>query len=36
MDYPPRIVDAELSELLKASRAVRIEGPKACGRTATP
>ena len=35
MDYLPRIVDAELAELLEASGAVLIEGPKACGKTAT-
>lgn len=35
MDYLPRIVDAELAELLEASGAVLVEGPKACGKTAT-
>ena len=35
MDYLPRIVDAELAELLQAAGAVLIEGPKACGKTAT-
>ena len=35
MDYLPRIVDAELAELLEASGAVLIEGPKACGKTET-
>ncbi len=35
MDYLPRIVDAELVELLEASGAVLIEGPRACGKTAT-
>lgn len=35
MDYLPRIVDAELAELLEAAGAVLIEGPKACGKTAT-
>lgn len=35
MDYLPRIVDAEPVELLEASGAVLIEGPKACGKTAT-
>ena len=35
MNYLPRIVDAELAELLEASGAVLIEGPKACGKTAT-
>ena len=35
MDYLPRIVDAELAELLEAAGAVLIEGPRACGKTAT-
>ena len=35
MAYLPRIVDAELTELLSAVGAVLIEGPKACGKTAT-
>ena len=35
MDYLPRIVDAELAELLGAAGAVLIEGPKASGKTAT-
>ena len=35
MAYLPRIVDAELTELLGAVGAVLIEGPKACGKTAT-
>ena len=35
MDYLPRIVDAELVELLEATGAVLIEGPKACGKTVT-
>ena len=35
MDYLPRFVNAELPELLEASGAVLIEGPKACGKTAT-
>ena len=35
MDYLPRIVEAELAELPEASGAVLIEGPKACGKTAT-
>ena len=35
MDYLPRIVDAELTELLGAAGAVLIEGPRACGKTAT-
>lgn len=33
--YRPRIVDAELSERLAATGAVVIDGPKACGKTAT-
>ena len=35
MDYLPRIVDDELAQLLEASRAVLIQGPKACGKTTT-
>lgn len=35
MDYLPRIVDAELALRLASSGAVVIEGPKACGKTAT-
>ena len=35
MTYLPRIVDAELAELLGASGAVLVEGPKASGKTAT-
>ena len=35
MDYLPRIVDAELAELLEAAGAVLIEDPKASGKTAT-
>lgn len=35
MPYLPRIVDSELSFLLKALGGVVIEGPKACGKTAT-
>ena len=34
-DYRPRIVDAELAELLAASGAVLVEGPRAVGKTAT-
>lgn len=34
-DYRPRIVDEELSELLGSAGAVLIEGPRACGKTAT-
>ena len=33
--YVPRAVDAELSQLLSAAGAVLIEGPRACGKTAT-
>ncbi len=33
--YQPRIVDHELTELLKSVGAVVIEGPKACGKTET-
>ncbi len=35
MDYLPRIMDARLAEALKASGAVLIEGPRACGKTET-
>jgi predicted AAA+ superfamily ATPase len=35
MKYDPRIVDSELSSRLNAAGAVVIEGPKACGKTAT-
>ncbi len=33
--YRPRIVDKELAERLEATGGVAIEGPKACGKTAT-
>lgn len=33
--YLPRIVDGELERSLRSVGAVRIEGPKACGKTAT-
>lgn len=33
--YRPRVVDAELARRLETSGAVLIEGPKACGKTAT-
>jgi predicted AAA+ superfamily ATPase len=33
--YHPRIVDDELAARLRATGAVAIEGPKACGKTAT-
>ncbi len=35
MDYRPRIADGELAQRLEAMGAVVIEGPKACGKTAT-
>ena len=35
MTYLPRIVDAELTELLGATGAVLVEGPKGSGKTAT-
>ena len=35
MDYLTRIVDKELKERLEAMGGVVIEGPKACGKTAT-
>ncbi|MCE2559813.1 MAG: ATP-binding protein [Acidobacteria bacterium] len=35
MRYLPRIVEAELDERLAAAGAVVMEGPKACGKTAT-
>ncbi|MDD9980944.1 MAG: hypothetical protein OXU81_06225 [Gammaproteobacteria bacterium] len=35
MTYLPRIVDAELAELLEAAGAVLVEGPRASGKTAT-
>lgn len=35
MTYLPRIIDDELQQLLAATGAVVIEGPKACGKTAT-
>ena len=35
MEYLPRIVDAELAELLGAAGAVLVEGPKASGKTVT-
>jgi predicted AAA+ superfamily ATPase len=34
-DYRPRIADAELASLLAAGGAVLVEGPRACGKTAT-
>lgn len=35
MDYQPRIVDTQVEDALRAMGAVVIEGPKACGKTAT-
>jgi len=35
MAYQPRIIDAELSDVLSYAGAVLIEGPKACGKTET-
>src|ERR1700719_3097223 len=35
MAYQPRVVDAELAARLTGTGAVVIEGPKACGKTAT-
>ncbi|MFH1763555.1 MAG: DUF4143 domain-containing protein [Gemmatimonadota bacterium] len=35
MNYHPRIVDIELSRRLESMGAVVVEGPKACGKTAT-
>ena len=35
MTYHPRVVDHELAERLKATGAVVIEGPRACGKTTT-
>ncbi|MDE2293525.1 MAG: ATP-binding protein [Elusimicrobia bacterium] len=35
MPYRPRVVDAELEQRLASTGAVVIEGPKACGKTAT-
>ena len=35
MDYKPRVVDRELRAALKTLGAVLMEGPRACGKTAT-
>jgi predicted AAA+ superfamily ATPase len=35
MNYRPRIADLELADRLEAAGAVVVEGPKACGKTAT-
>ena len=34
-DYRPRVADAELAALLRATGAVVVEGPRACGKTET-
>ena len=35
MPYLPRIVDEEIQQRLRSSGAVLVDGPKACGKTAT-
>lgn len=35
LGYIPRIVDAELADLLSATGAALVEGPRGCGKTAT-
>lgn len=35
MPYLPRIVDEEIQDRLRSSGAVLVDGPKACGKTAT-
>ncbi|MDR1078179.1 MAG: DUF4143 domain-containing protein [Propionibacteriaceae bacterium] len=35
VDYLPRVADGELADKMRAIGAVLIEGPKACGKTAT-
>lgn len=35
VNYRPRVADAELAEFMQTVGAVLIEGPKACGKTAT-
>ncbi len=35
MEYAPRVVDEELGRRLASTGAVVVEGPKACGKTAT-
>ena len=35
MDYKPRVVDRELTAALNTLGAVLVEGPRACGKTAT-
>ena len=35
MGYAPRVVDAQLRAALRTAGAVLLEGPKACGKTAT-
>jgi hypothetical protein len=34
-DYLPRVVDAELDELIQGAPAIALEGPKGVGKTAT-
>ncbi|MBK9697874.1 MAG: hypothetical protein IPO80_11030 [Propionibacteriaceae bacterium] len=35
MEYLPRAVDSRLSLLLRSQSAVRLEGPRGCGKTTT-
>ena len=35
VEYRPRVADVELAALLRATRAVVVEGPRACGKTET-
>src|SRR5699024_1201834 len=35
MDYLPRVVDPLIEHALRVSGAILIEGPRACGKTAT-
>jgi predicted AAA+ superfamily ATPase len=35
LDYRPRVADGELAALLRATGAVVVEGPRACGKTET-
>jgi predicted AAA+ superfamily ATPase len=35
IDYLPRVADGELAAKMRATGAVLVEGPKACGKTAT-
>lgn len=34
-NYMPRLIDKKLEDLLQASGAISIEGPKWCGKTFT-